>query len=73
MPHVIIKMISGRPDKLKKELAEEITQVIMKHTGNKEDDVSVSIEDIPRGNWTEKVYNVDIVPAWDKLYKKPGY
>jgi len=73
MPHVIIKMISGRSDQLKKELAEEIAQVIMKHTGNKEEDVSVSIEDIPRGNWMEKVYKIDIVPVWDKLYKKPGY
>jgi 4-oxalocrotonate tautomerase len=73
MPHVIIKMASGRSEELKTKLAEEITKVIMKHTGNTKDEVSVSIEDIEPSDWTEKVYNKDIVPTWDKLYKKPGY
>jgi 4-oxalocrotonate tautomerase len=72
MPHVIVKMISGRSDELKTKLAEEITRVVMKATGNKEEAVSVSIEDIAINDWTEKVYKKDIVPSWDKLYKKPG-
>jgi 4-oxalocrotonate tautomerase len=73
MPHIIVKMISGRPDDLKTKLAEEITQVVMRHTGNEEGAVSVSIEDIELKDWTEKVYMADIAPNWDKLYKKPGY
>ena len=32
MPHVIVKMISGRSDELKTKLAEEITRVVMKAT-----------------------------------------
>jgi 4-oxalocrotonate tautomerase len=73
MPHVIVKMLSGRSDKQKELLADEITKVVMKHTGNTEDAVSVSIEDIDPSDWTEKVYKPDIAGNWDNLYKKPGY
>jgi 4-oxalocrotonate tautomerase len=45
----------------------------MKHTGNSEDAVSVSIEDVDQSDWTEKVYKPDIAGNWDNLYKKPGY
>jgi 4-oxalocrotonate tautomerase len=73
MPHVIVKMLSGRSDKQKKQLAEEITEVVMRITGNGEEAVSVSIEDVAQGDWTEKVYKPDIAAHWDELYKKPGY
>ena len=46
MPHIIVKMYSGRSDTQKKQLAEEITRAVMKVTGNQEKSVSVSIEDI---------------------------
>ena len=45
----------------------------MASTGNGEDAVSVSIEDVEPGEWTEKVYKPDIIGKPDKLYKKPGY
>jgi 4-oxalocrotonate tautomerase len=73
MPHVIIKMLSGRSHEQKAKLADEITKVIMKMTGNTEQAVSVSIEDVAQSDWTEKVYKPDIAGNWDKLYKKPGY
>jgi 4-oxalocrotonate tautomerase len=73
MPHVIVKMLEGRTDEQKTRLAEEITKVIMNITGNKEQAVSVSIEDVEGSDWTEKVYKPDILSSWDKLYKKPGY
>jgi len=73
MPHVIVKMLSGRSDKQKKHLAEEITKVVMRITGNGEEAVSVSIEDVAQGDWTEKVYKPDIAAHWENLYKKPGY
>ncbi len=38
-----------------------------------EESVSVGIEDIKAGDWTEKVYKSEIAPNWEKLYKKPGY
>jgi 4-oxalocrotonate tautomerase len=73
MPHIIVKMLSGRSDKQKQQLAEEITKVVMKITGNDEDAVSVRMEDVKQKDRTEKVYNTDIKSNWDKLYKKPGY
>ena len=73
MPHVIVKMLSGRSEEQKKKLADEITIVVMRLTGNNEDAVSVSIEDVEQTDWTEKVYKPDIAANWDKLYKKPGY
>ena len=66
-------MLSGRSNKQKEQLAEEITKLVMKITGNSEDAVSVAIEDVEQKDWTEKVYNTDIKNNWDKLYKKPGY
>ena len=38
-----------------------------------EQSVSVSIEDVAPGDWTEKVYKPDILGASGKLHKKPGY
>jgi 4-oxalocrotonate tautomerase len=73
MPHVIVKMLSGRSDKQKKQLAQEITKVVVRITGNGEEAVSVSIEDVAQGDWTDKVYKPDIAAHWDNLYKKPGY
>lgn len=73
MPHVIVKMLAGRSDKQKRQLADEITKAVMKRTGNTEDAISVSIEDVAQKEWTEKVYNTDSKNNWDKLFKRPGY
>lgn len=73
MPHVIVKLLSGRSEQQKARIAEEVTKVIMATTGNKEDAVSVSIEDVESNEWTEKVYKPDILGASGTLYKKPGY
>jgi 4-oxalocrotonate tautomerase len=73
MPHVIVKMLAGRSDVQKKQLADEITKVVMRITGNDENAMSVSVEDILQSEWMEKVYKPDIEAHWDKLYKEPGY
>jgi 4-oxalocrotonate tautomerase len=73
MPHVIVKMLSGRTEEQKIHLAEDITKVIMKHTGNTQRAVSIAIEDIQQSEWIEKVYNPDIAGNLENLYKKPGY
>jgi len=66
-------MYAGRSNEQKTRLAEEITRAVMKVTGNQEQSVLVSIEDVQPSDWTEKVYKTDILNNWDKLYKKPGY
>ena len=45
----------------------------MTFTGVGDGAVSVSIEEIGPSDWTEKVYQPDILNGPGKLYKKPGY
>ena len=73
MPHVIVKMYPGNSEEQKGKLAEEITKVIMAGTGKSEAAVSVSIVEVPEEVWMEQVYQTEILPKIENLYKKPGY
>jgi 4-oxalocrotonate tautomerase len=73
MPHVIVKLYSGRSEQQKAGIAEAVTQAIMASTGNAAETVSVSIEDVAPKDWAEQVYKPDIQGKPDTLYKKPGY
>jgi 4-oxalocrotonate tautomerase len=73
MPHVIIKLQSGRSEQQKAKLADLVTQAIMTGAQCAEQSVSVSIEDVEPADWTEKVYKSDIIGQAARLYKKPGY
>ena len=73
MPHVSIKIITGRSEEQKQKLADQIVKDLMVIAGCDEHSVSVSIEEIDQKNWTEEVYKRDIAPKWNTLYKKPGY
>jgi 4-oxalocrotonate tautomerase len=73
MPHVIIKLGQGPSEELKLQLAEKIVDDVNATLKCGEESVSVAIEDIERSDWAEKVYKADIIPNWEKLYKKPGY
>jgi len=73
MPHVIVKMYPGRSDQQKLQLAEAIANDMMAIAKVGDDAVSVAIEEVTPGDWTEKVYTPDILNSPAKLYKKPGY
>ena len=73
MPHVIVKLQSGRSEQQKTKIAEEVTKAIMATANCAEQAVSVSIEDIEPSDWVEQVYKPDIIGKPDTLYKKPGY
>jgi 4-oxalocrotonate tautomerase len=73
MPHVIVKLQSGRSEQQKAKIADEITKAIMAGANCAEQSVSVSIEDVEASGWVEKVYKPDIIGRPDTLYKKPGY
>jgi 4-oxalocrotonate tautomerase len=73
MPHVLVKLHTGRSEQQKSQLAQQITQAVMAVAQCAEAAVSVSIEDVDPGDWAEKVYKPDVVGKPDKLYKKPGY
>ena len=73
MPHVIVKLYSGRPDQEKSRLADEITKAVMATLKYGEESVSVGIEDVKPEDWAEKVYKQDILDKLETIYKKPGY
>lgn len=73
MPHVIIKLYAGKSEQQKARIAEEVAKAIMVTTGNGEDAVSVSIEDVQPSDWAETVYRPDVLAKPGTLYKKPGY
>jgi 4-oxalocrotonate tautomerase len=73
MPHVVVKMLSGRSDQLKAKLADEITKAVTSTLKLGEESVSVGIEDVEQKDWTGQVYNPDIIGKPATIYKKPGY
>ena len=73
MPHVIIKMHSGRSEQLKAKLAQEVTKAVTSTLNLDETSVSVALEDIAPSDWTERVFKPDIVGKPETMYKKPGY
>jgi len=73
MPHVIVKLWPGKSEQQKKELAERITEDVMRVLHYGEESVSVAMEEVAPEDWAEQVYRPDIVQGADTLYKKPGY
>ena len=51
MPLVIVKMLTGRTAEQKRQLAQEITEVVARVTVAPPDKVDVIIEEHPRENW----------------------
>jgi 4-oxalocrotonate tautomerase len=73
MPHIVVKLITGKSEKQKKELTVAITNDVCRVLNYGDDSVSVSFEEIEPSDWAEKVYWPDIVGKPKELYKKPGY
>ncbi|HET58384.1 MAG TPA: 4-oxalocrotonate tautomerase [Deltaproteobacteria bacterium] len=73
MPHVIVKLYTGRNEEQKKGLAEEVAGAVVRSLGCEKKVVSVAIEEIDRAAWPDQVYRPDILENNDKLYLKPGY
>jgi 4-oxalocrotonate tautomerase len=73
MPHVIVKLLPGRSEDQKTELANAIVQNVTSIARCEVDAVSVSFEQVSSEDWTEEVYRPDILAHPDRLYKKPGY
>ena len=73
MPHVIVKLYSGRSEQQKQRLAEEMTKAVMAALKSADESISVAIEDVEPNDWAEKVYKPDILGKPTLIYKKPGY
>ena len=73
MPHVIVKLYSGRSEQRKQRLAEEMTKAVITVLKSGEDSISVAVEDVEPNDWAEKVYKPDILGKPASIYKKLGY
>jgi 4-oxalocrotonate tautomerase len=73
MPHVIIKLQSGRSAEQKIKIAKDVSEALVASANCGEDAVSVSIEDVEPRDWVEKVYKPDILGKPDTIYRQPGY
>ncbi|RZM24994.1 MAG: 4-oxalocrotonate tautomerase [Pedobacter sp.] len=73
MPHITVKMYPAESEEQKVKLAEELKIVVMNLTGKPEAAISVRIVEVPENEWMETVYEKEIRPEMDALYKKPGY
>jgi 4-oxalocrotonate tautomerase len=73
MPHVIVKLATGKSEEQKVQLAEAIVKDVMKVLHCDEKPVSLAIEEIEPKDWAEKVYKSEIFKGPGKLYKEPGY
>lgn len=73
MPHIEIQCFPGRTEEQKKQCAEKIVDVIAETLGCKTSSVSVAITDVSEDDWKEKVWDKNIAPNYNNLYKQPGY
>ena len=73
MPHVIVKMYPGTSEHQKTQLAKAIVKDVIAFAKVGDDAVSLAIEEVTPGDWSEKVYKPDIMNSPSELYKKPGY
>lgn len=73
MPHVIVKMYTGRSEEQKNTMAEAIFREVVSATGCSETVVSVAIEEVNPEDWPEAVYKPDILGHPERLYIKPQY
>ena len=73
MPHVIVKMYSGRSNEQKQALADAVTKAVTSTLRYGDEAVSVAVEDVSPERWVEDVYKPDILGHSDKLFKRPGY
>jgi 4-oxalocrotonate tautomerase len=73
MPHILVKMATGRSEQQKQQLTDRIVQDVLDVLHCDEAEITVAIEEITREDWMTNVYAPDIQQRWDTLYKKPGY
>jgi len=73
MPQIIIKLWPGRTEEQKTDLSSKITEALKDAINASDSSISVAIEEIPKEEWKDKVYDPEIIGKKELLYKKPGY
>lgn len=72
MPHINVKLYSGRNAEQKQALADALTKTMMSVLGSKEESISVGIEDVAPDAWADTVNKPEILDKPDTVYKRPG-
>lgn len=73
MPHIVVKMYKGRTEETKMEIANILADAMSEKCGIDRSAISVAIEDIPKENWKEEVYDKELNSDNKNLYIKPNY
>jgi 4-oxalocrotonate tautomerase len=73
MPHVIVKLWPGKSAEQKRRLSDAIVRDVTSILNYGDESVSVAFEEVPANEWTDRVFNPDILGKWDSLTKEPGY
>jgi 4-oxalocrotonate tautomerase len=73
MPHVVVKLWPGPSESQKEQLALAITEALKQVIGSTDRSVSVAIDEVASDDWMKSVYEPEIAPRLEALYKKPGY
>lgn len=73
MPHIVVKLYPGKSAEQKALLTEAIVREVTGILGSGPQSVSVAFEEVPSEQWTEQVFEPDILDKWDTLTKEPGY
>jgi 4-oxalocrotonate tautomerase len=72
MPHISVKMLKGRTQQQKIDLADALEKAISETLGCSSSHVTVAIEDYTALEWQD-VFREEIEEKEDKLYKKAQY
>ena len=73
MPHITVKCFKGRTEEVKKKCADRIASDVAEIMGCDISSESVSGKEYEKDEWKPQVWDTEIAPEMDSLYKKPGY
>ncbi len=73
MPHIIVKMYTGRTEEKKKALADALSKAAIDSIGVGANTISLEIMEYAKEEWPKKVYKPEILDRMDSLSIKPGY
>lgn len=73
MPHITVQMYPGRSDELKKKLADALVKTAAEVLQREPEHFSASVQDVPKEEWTERVYKSAVDPNNKEVFVRPGY
>lgn len=73
MPHVVLKIATGRSPEEKLVIATKFAEALHTTFGIEGKYVSVAVEDVSVSDWMAKVYEPEIIGKPETLIRKPGY